>query len=95
MVVVRTPRPYRETKLEENRVLREFGHDTNSEELIWHQDLRDRQVLVIKSGGWKLQMQEGLPFPLQEGRAYWVPAHSWHRVIRGHGNLVIEIREIF
>lgn len=94
-MVVRVPRPYRQINLGVKRLLREFKRNTDPDELIWHQDLNDRQILVIKSGGWKLQVEEGLPFPLREGLTYWVPAHTWHRVIRGHDNLVVEIEEIF
>lgn len=87
-----TPHPYRE-KRKGDRVVREFSAGVSSEELVWHQDRRQRQVKVLEGKGWRLQLDHGLPFPLVEGNTYNIPARSWHRVIRGSGNLVIEISE--
>ena len=86
-------RPYRELTLRGGRILREFSHDTRSEELEWHMDRRDRRVTVIEDGGWKLQLESGLPFPLVRGETYEVPRESWHRVLRGHSDLKIIIDE--
>jgi hypothetical protein len=88
-----TPRPYSQRVLRNGTILREFRADTRSEELVWHQDREHRSVRVIKSGGWMLQLEEGLPFPLVEGNTYEIPPRSWHRVVRGPGNLRIEIQE--
>lgn len=88
-----TPRPYREIRSPGGRILREFRLDVDSNELIWHQDLLERQVRVISAGGWKLQLEAGLPFDLLDGVSYVIPARSWHRVIKGHDDLTIEITE--
>ena len=88
-----TPHPYSQRKLRDGTVLREFRADTRSEELVWHQDREHRSVRVIESGGWMLQLEEGLPFPLVEGNTYEIPPRSWHRVLRGPGKLKIEIQE--
>ena len=56
-------------------------------------DRRDRRVTVIEDGGWKLQLESGLPFLLVRGETYDVPRESWHRVIRGHSDLKIDIDE--
>ena len=86
-------RPYRELTLHGGRILWEFSHDTRSEELEWHMDRRDRRVTVIEDGGWKLQLESGLPFLLVRGETYDIPRESWHRVIRGHSDLKIVIDE--
>lgn len=86
-------RPYRERVLQSGRILREFSHDVRSEELEWHMDRRDRRVTIIDDGGWKLQLESGLPFPLVNGATYEIPRESWHRVIRGHSDLKIIIDE--
>ena len=88
-----TPHPYSQRKLRDGTVLREFQANTRSEELVWHQDREHRSVRVIESGGWMLQLEEGLPFPLVEGNTYEIPSRSWHRVVRGPGKLKIEIQE--
>ena len=90
---MRNPKPYQETRLPNGRIIREFGGDVDDDELIWHQDRADRVVHVMNAEGWKLQLEEGLPFELHDGRTYRIPARSWHRVIKGHGNLVLEITE--
>jgi hypothetical protein len=88
-----TPHPYEEKRFDNGLILREFKHNANVEDLIWHQDKKDRKVFVVESNGWKLQLSNGLPFPLIEGKEYFIPKKSWHRVIKGNGNLKIEIHE--
>jgi hypothetical protein len=88
-----TPRPYRQRTLRDGTILREFRSEAHPDELVWHQDRARRSVRVVESGGWKLQLEEGLPFPLVEGNTYEIPSRSWHRVIRGPGDLKIEIVE--
>ena len=85
-------RPYSQQEVD-GRLLREFGADVDPEELEWHQDLRDRNVRVVEGNGWQLQLDTALPSELVDGRTYYVPAKTWHRVIRGGGRLVVEIEE--
>lgn len=86
-------RPYREIRISESSILREFRCDVPNEELEWHMDRRDRVVTVIKGDDWKLQLESGLPFDLIEGRSYTIPRESWHRVHRGSSDLRIFIDE--
>lgn len=90
---MRTPHPYNEVRISRGRIIREFKSDSDDHDLIWHQDRLDRIVRVINAEGWKLQLEEGLPFELRDGATYKIPARSWHRVIKGHGDLMIEITE--
>jgi len=73
--------------------LREFAKDTNSEELIWHQDREDRVITVVEANGWKLQMDNQLPVLLENGSTYSIPAYDYHRVIKGHGRLLIKVEK--
>lgn len=86
------PRPYRELRRGDT-ILREFSGDVDSGDLVWHQDERDRRVTVVEGKGWKLQLQEGLPFQLIEGNTYGIPARTWHRLIKGRGGLRVNILE--
>jgi len=88
-----TSHPYEEKRFDNGLILREFKHNANVDDLIWHQDKKDRKVFVVESNGWKLQLSNGLPFPLIEGKEYFIPKKSWHRVIKGNGNLKIKIHE--
>jgi hypothetical protein len=86
-------RPYTQELISENLILREFSDKVSNEELEWHMDRRDRQIRVLESDGWKLQLESGLPFELKINEEYSVPKKSWHRVIKGTGNLKILISE--
>jgi hypothetical protein len=90
---MKIPHPYEEKRFDDGSILREFKHNANVEDLIWHQDKKDRKVFVIESNGWKLQLSSGLPFYLIEGKEYFIPKKSWHRVIKGNCNLKIAIHE--
>jgi hypothetical protein len=77
----------------EGKLIRTFSPDVDSEELKWHQDLMDRKVTIIESGGWSFQMDNGLPNKLSNAEQITIPKLVWHRVIKGNQNLVVEIEE--
>ena len=74
-------------------ITRTFCDDVNEEELIWHRDKRDRYVRVKESKGWKLQYDNELPIELEPGKIYFIEKMTFHRVIRGEGKLILEIKE--
>ena len=78
----------------DNKIIRTFTPDVESDELKWHQDLKDRKVTIIESGGWQFQMDDSMPNKLSNAEQILIPKYAWHRVIKGHGNLVVEIIEI-
>ena len=84
--------PYIQT-INKNKILREFAHDTESHELVWHRDKKDRIVRVIEGKEWKFQFDNMLPIVLHEGQEIFIPKEIFHRVIKGNGNLKIEITE--
>ena len=88
-------KPYKERRLLDNQILREFNHDVNAEELEWHMDHSDRRVKVIEGCGWKLQLESGLPKEMIIGETYFIPRESWHRVIKGQDSLMILISGTF
>ena len=77
----------------EGKLVRTFSPDVDSDELKWHQDLTDRKVTVIESGGWSFQMEDSLPNKLSNAEQILIPKLVWHRVIRGERNLIVEIEE--
>jgi hypothetical protein len=77
----------------EGKLVRTFSPDVDLDELKWHQDLTDRKVTVIESGGWLFQMEDSLPNKLSNAEQIIIPKLVWHRVIRGEGNLIVEIEE--
>lgn len=84
--------PFKQTKLEENIVLRTFTMEVDPSELVWHMDREDRIIKVVKGDSWYLQMDNELPKKLIEGKKYFIPKMSYHRIIRGTSNLVLEIK---
>lgn len=82
--------PFIETS-KDGVLMREFKEGTDSEELIWHRDREDREVRVLNSNGWKLQLDNQLPVYLEEGKTYFIEKFLFHRVIKGKGDLVVEI----
>ena len=48
--------PFSQIDLSENKKLRTFSGDVNSSELVWHMDEEDREVMVLESNSWYLQM---------------------------------------
>lgn len=86
--------PFTEEHIKENIYLREFKEDVDSGELKWHMDQEDREVKILKSNGWKLQLDNQLPISLEEGKTYFIEKYNFHRVIKGKENLIIEIKKI-
>jgi len=84
---------YSQQKLSHNKMRRVFKESVDTDELKWHRDQYDRMVFVESGKGWKLQMDEELPQDLQVGQKYFIPKETYHRVIKGTGDLQIVIVE--
>ena len=84
--------PYFETRLG-NTIYRRFEGTVDESDLVWHRDHNDRQVIVKESQGWQLQLDNELPIQLEEGKTYFIAREQYHRLIRGSGELIIEIVE--
>ena len=92
VVEISSGKPYNEV-LENDYIIREFSGDVNESELIWHRDKKTRKVTILQGEGWKIQMDNSLPETLEEGREYHIPKMEYHRLIKGTGNLLIQIKE--
>lgn len=77
-----------------NYIIREFSQDVHNKELVWHRDEHDRIVEVIEGNKWRFQYDNQLPVTLEDGERFFIPKESYHRVIKGDGNLRIKIFEI-
>ena len=86
-------KPYTEILLENGNKFRVFSESVDTSDLVWHQDQHDRKIYVHESNQWSLQFDNCLPTLLEAGNVYTVPRDTWHRVIKGEGNLVIQISE--
>ena len=84
---------YTQQNISHNTFRRIFSESVDTDELKWHRDQYDRTVFVESGKGWKLQMDEKLPQDLQEGQKYFIPKKTFHRVIKGTGDLRMTIVE--
>lgn len=84
--------PYKENKISENTFIREFKVDTDSSEYIWHKDREDRVIESIGDTDWLIQMDNELPKKI-EGKIF-IPKETFHRVIKGNGNLRIKLTKL-
>lgn len=85
--------PFSQTQ-KNGKLLRTFSPDVDSDELKWHQDLKDRKVSIVEHGGWEFQTENELPIKLTNETQLFIPKFTWHRVIKGDQKLVVEIEEI-
>lgn len=83
-------RPYRDIQNQEF-IYREFSQDTLKEELVWHRDERNREVFIQTLTDWMFQFENELPFTLKD--TFSIPKGTYHRVIKGTGNLNIKMLE--
>ena len=86
--------PFKEKIISENRTVRLFESNTASSELVWHRDREDRKITIHESNGWKIQYDNQLPIEMKKGDTFEIKAYEYHRVIKGEGRLVVEIKRI-
>jgi quercetin dioxygenase-like cupin family protein len=86
-------KPYQEVINKNNSRLREFKIDIDSNELVWHKDEKDRHITILKGEGWQFQKDNELPLLLKEGDIIFIPKETYHRIIKGSSNLLINIKE--
>jgi hypothetical protein len=82
-----------EKSIYKNVFTRVFKQNVKKEQLIWHKDRKDRVVKVIYGTGWKLQMDNDLPFELELGQNYYIKKENFHRLHKGNSELKLEIKE--
>lgn len=85
--------PYTES-INGNIIRRVIQNNVDDSELVWHRDRRNRIVQVVESSGWKFQSDNELPVELNSGDFFYIPKNIYHRVLKGNGDLVINIIEI-
>ena len=81
--------PFIEKSMGNNQYIREFSTDVDTHELEWHIDREDRTVEVIENIDWQFQLDNNLPQLLKE--TIFIPKETYHRVIKGEGNLKVRI----
>jgi hypothetical protein len=88
-------KPYTDIEVTDKYIIREFDENIDPIELMWHRDLHSRNINVLEGKGWYFQRENELPLELNEGVNIFIPAGSWHRVIKGNSLLKIKIEESY
>jgi len=81
--------PFPETKISDHTFIREFSHDTDSGEYMWHRDIEDRIIESLNNTDWMVQIDNELPKKI-EGEVF-IPMGVYHRLIKGTGDLKIKL----
>ena len=84
-------KPYRDLKVTDKYIIREFNENIDPIELMWHRDNEDRTIEIIGETDWKIQLDNQLPTSLNE--SIFIPRHMYHRVIKGTGTLKLKIHK--
>lgn len=71
--------------------IRTFSPDVFDYDLEWHVDFEDRKIIVLESNGWCLQFDNEVPRPLQKDQEIFIKKMTWHRIIKGEGQLIVKI----
>ena len=82
-------KPYKE-KIIDDYILREFSQSTPSFEFVWHRDKKDRWVQPVHETDWLFQLDNDIPRKLQKHKLF-IPKETYHRLIKGTGDLVVKI----
>jgi hypothetical protein len=86
-------KPYRQEVSTSGVIKRTFDTNIDPSELVWHRDKRDRVVTPTNENDWMIQFDNELPKKLVIGESITIPKESYHRVIKGSGDLIVEIEE--
>ena len=83
-------KPYYELKTFDF-IHRRFTQDVDEQELVWHRDREDRQVEILEPTDWQFQFEDSLPQQLE--KTIFIPKNTYHRLIKGTGDLELRILE--
>ena len=84
--------PYQQVT-QDNTKIRKFTLEVDSEELVWHRDEKDRYVTILEGKDWEFQLDNELPLELKKGDCIFIPKQTYHRIIKGTTDLLIQIQE--
>jgi hypothetical protein len=85
-------KPYIEERTD-NIIRRTFSESVDEHELTWHRDKSDRIVKLLSETDWMIQFDNELPRKMSINETIEIPKNVYHRVIKGTGNLMVEITE--
>lgn len=72
--------------------IRTFDKNTPEDELVWHRDKEDRIIDPLSTTDWKFQFDNEIPVNIT--RLLFIPKDTYHRVIKGTGDLIIRVQKL-
>jgi hypothetical protein len=85
--------PFYEKKIN-NFYERVFSKNLNEMELKWHFDNENRMVVCEHDTNWLFQMDNELPSKIVRNVPIFIPEGSYHRIIKGDGDLAVKVLKI-
>lgn len=82
-------RPFISDKITEFVEIRTFLSSIPEEDLKWHWDEEDREIEAVEKTDWMFQFDNDLPIEIN--KKIFIPQGIIHRVIKGSGDLKIQI----
>jgi hypothetical protein len=83
--------PFTEQQIDDVYV-RTFSSDVHELDLEWHRDREDRIVTCKHQTDWKFQFDNETPINFD--KPIFINKHTYHRIIRGNGDLTLEIKKL-
>lgn len=74
--------------------VRTFPETTKEEDLKWHFDNEDREIVFLHNSDWKFQMDDKLPINIHEGLKVFIPEGEYHRLIKGTDDLKVRVKKL-
>lgn len=71
--------------------IRHFSQEVDENELMWHRDEEDREIISIMKTDWKIQIENELPIDLNS--IVKIKRGEWHRLIKGANELQLKIKK--
>ena len=84
--------PYTQLK-KDNYIIRDFLYSTPALEFVWHRDKQDRVVQAMHDTDWLFQLDNEIPKRLSKNKLF-IPKETYHRLIKGTGDLKVKIYEL-
>lgn len=90
--MLKESKPYQEEE-KEDYVIREFKSSVTEFELVWHRDKEDRYIQAIDNNDWSFQLDNEIPMLLGKTKLF-IPKETYHRLIKGTGDVSIKVWKI-
>jgi len=86
--------PFEEREEGDGWIIRRFSAGVPDEELTWHRDGEDREIILVAGEGWSFQRDNSLPVILKKGESHSIREGEWHRLIKGSGDALLRIKKL-